>query len=68
MVDRDVIDKSLSLHAWRSSVIPTDISLLSVLIPLNKKHIIFPQLVVLHSYHVISIVYPILTSPGYEIK
>ena len=61
---RDVIDKSLCLHAWRSSVVPTDISLLSVLIPLNKKYIAFPQLVV----YVITTVYPILTSPGYEIK
>ena len=65
---RDVIDKSLCLHAWRSSVIPIDISLLSVLIPLNKKYIAFPQLVVLRSYYVITTVYPILTSPGYEIK
>ena len=49
-------------------MIPTDISLLSVLNPLNKKYIAFPQLVVLRSYYVISTVYPILTSPGYEIK
>ena len=49
-------------------MIQIDISLLSVLIPLNKKHITFPQLVVLHSYYVITTVYPILTSPGYEIK
>ena len=26
MVDRDVIDKRLCLHAWRSLVIPIDIS------------------------------------------
>ena len=45
-------------------MIPTDISLLSVLIPLNKKYIAFPQFVVLSSYYVISTVYPILTSPG----
>ena len=38
------------------SVIPIDISLLSVLILLNKKHITFPRLVVLHSYYVISTV------------
>ena len=49
-------------------MIPIDISLLSVLIPLNKKHITFSQLVVLHSYYFILTVYPILTSPGYEIK
>ena len=49
-------------------MIPIDISLLSVLIPLNKNHITFPQLVVLRSYYVITTVYPILTSPGYEIK
>ena len=49
-------------------MIPIDISLLSVLIPLNKKHITFPLLVVLHSYYFILTVYPILTSPGYEIK
>ena len=45
-------------------MIPTDISLLSVLNPLNKKYIAFPQLVVLRSYYVISTVYPILTSQG----
>ena len=49
-------------------MILTDISLLSVLIPLNKKNIAFPQLVVLHSYYVISTVYPILTSPGMRLS
>ena len=65
---RDVIDKRQCLHAQQSLVIPIDISLLSVLTPLNKKHITFPQFVILHSYYVITTVYPILTSPRYKTK
>ena len=65
---RDVIDKHQCLHAQQSLVIPIDISFLSVLTPLNKKHITFPQFIILHSYYVITTVYPILTSPRYKTK
>ena len=38
------------------------------LVSQRKGHFTFPQLVVLRSYFVITTVYPVLTSPGCEIK
>ena len=67
LVDFGMVDRGmLSIRAY--ACMHGGVRLLSVLIPLNKKHITFPQLVVHHSYYVITTVYPILTSPGYEIK